>query len=75
MIMKLTKHGDTLALVIEQPILDQINAGSETTFDVTTDGQRLVLTPVKDERAHDDFKSALDRVNRHHAKDLKKLAE
>ena len=48
MIKTLTKHGNSAALVIERPILDLLGATIDTAFEVVTDGQALVLTPVKD---------------------------
>jgi antitoxin component of MazEF toxin-antitoxin module len=75
MVKTLTKHGNSLALVIEKPILDLIGAEADTPFDVTTDGQALVLTPVKDAYRQTSFKSTLDKVNQKYAKALKKLAE
>ncbi|MBD3317666.1 MAG: AbrB/MazE/SpoVT family DNA-binding domain-containing protein [Chitinivibrionales bacterium] len=75
MVKKLTKHGNSLALVIEKPILDLVGAEAETPFEVTTDGQALVLTPVKDANRRAAFKGALDKVNRKYAKALKKPAE
>lgn len=75
MLKKLTKHGDSLALVIDQPVLDQLGAGPDTTFEVTTDGNALVLMPVRDEGAREAFRAALEQVNQQYAKALKKLAE
>ena len=75
MFKTLTKHGNSMALVIEKPILDLLGASPDTIFDVTTDGQALVLTPVKDEKSHEAFKMALDKVNRKYPSALKKLAE
>lgn len=72
---KLTKHGNSMALVIEKPILDLLGADSETTFEITTDGAALVLTPVKDEHARRVFQAALDKTNRKFGRALKKLAE
>ena len=71
----LTKHGNSMALVIEKPILDLLGADADTAFDITTDGQALVLTPVRDKRRKKAFRDALDRVNQKYANDLKKLAE
>lgn len=45
---KLVKHGNSLALVIEKPILDLLGADADTLFEITTDGQALVLCPVRD---------------------------
>ena len=75
MIKNLTKHGNSLALVIEKPILELIGADADTRFDVSTDGQVLILSPVKDAGRDAAFKAALDKVNRQYPKALKKLAE
>ena len=75
MIKTLTKHGNSLALVIEKPILELLGADADTPFDITTDGQALVLTPVRDEKRREAFRSALDRVNARYPKALKKLSE
>jgi len=71
----LTKHGNSMALVIEKPILDLLGADSGTSFDVTTDGQALILTPVLDTRRAGAFKKALASVNKKYPKALRKLAE
>lgn len=75
MIKTLTKHGNSLALVIEKPILELLGADAETPFEVTTDGDVLVLSPVKDMNRKKAFKSALDKVNTRYPKALKKLSE
>lgn len=74
MVKSLTKHGNSLALVIEKPILELLGAGPETAFSVTTDGQALVLTPVIDAKRKGKFKAALGKVNRDYPNALKRLA-
>jgi len=44
---KLTKHGNSLALVIDRPILDVLNIDPETLLDVSTDGKKLIVAPAK----------------------------
>lgn len=75
MMKTLTKHGNSLALIIDKPILDLLGADPDTPFDVTTDGQVLVLTPIKDINKQTAFKDSLDKVNRKYSKALKRLAE
>jgi antitoxin component of MazEF toxin-antitoxin module len=75
MIKTLTRHGNSLALVIEKPILEILGADAGTPFDISTDGQVLILTPVKDARRRKKFQGALDKVNARYSKALKKLAE
>ncbi len=48
MIKTLTKHGNSYALVIDKPILELLRVSPETPFEIMTDGQTLVLTPVRD---------------------------
>jgi antitoxin component of MazEF toxin-antitoxin module len=75
MIKKLTQHGNSLALVIDKSILDQIGADTDTRFEISTDGKALILTPVKDTGRGESFKAALDNINARYPKVLKKLAE
>ncbi len=75
MIKTLTKHGNSLALVIEKPVLELLGANADTPFDVTTDGQVLILSPVRDTGRQESFKAALSKVNARYPKALKKLAE
>jgi len=75
MIKTLTKHGNSLALVIEKPVLELLRADADTLFDVTTDGQVLILSPVRGKSRKDAFNAALDKVNARYPKALKKLAE
>ncbi|MGA7981293.1 MAG: hypothetical protein WCA32_13860 [Chromatiaceae bacterium] len=75
MIKTLTKHGNSLALVIEKPVLDLLGADAETPFDVTTDGQVLILSPIKDRSRAETFQATLEKVNARYPKALKRLAE
>jgi len=59
MIKTLSKHSNSLALVIEKPILELIGADAETPFDVSTDGQAKVSYSSKDRRESQTF-NALD---------------
>ncbi len=45
---KLTRHGNSLALLIEKPILELLGADADTLFEITTNGHSLILTPLLD---------------------------
>jgi antitoxin component of MazEF toxin-antitoxin module len=75
MIKTLTKHGNSYALVIEKPILELLRIGPETSFEIVTDGQCLVLTPLRDAEEEKRFESALGRVHRRFGRAMKRLAE
>jgi antitoxin component of MazEF toxin-antitoxin module len=56
MIKKLVRHGNSLALVIDKPILELLNMSAETPLELKTDGRSLIIAPAP--RAH--RASALD---------------
>ena len=72
----LTRHGNSLALVIEKPILELLGADAKTLFEITTDGHALILTPVKNsDQDEKEFKDAVEKVKKKHHEALKKLAK
>ena len=48
MIKNLAKHGNSLALVIDKPILELLGLDAQSRVRISTDGQKLFMTPVKD---------------------------
>jgi len=75
MIKNLTKHGNSLALVIDRAVLDLLKIDVDTPLDISTDGQVLIVTPVRDAERQKKFKKALETTNRRYGKALKKLAD
>ena len=75
MIKRLTKHGNSVALVIDRSVLDLLKIDNETPLEVTTDGSVLVVSPVRDEQRATEFKRALEETNRKYGRALKRLAE
>lgn len=49
MIKKLTKHGNSLAILIDKPILELLNITEDTRINLKTDGANIIIEPV---RAH-----------------------
>jgi len=74
MIKKLTKHGNSMALVIDKGVLDLLNIEENTPLDITTDGSMLMISPVKDEKRKKQFEAALEKVNKKYGRALKSLA-
>lgn len=75
MIKHLTRHGNSLALVIDKGILELLEIEADTPLRITTDGNCLIVSPVRDEERERRFEKALDEVNRRYARALKRLAE
>ena len=74
MIKKLTKHGNSLALIIDRPILDLLKIDPETPLDVSTDGRQLIVAPAKPSAQRKKFDPAQEWAHKRYEKAFKKLA-
>ena len=74
MVKKLTKHGNSLALVIDKPILELLGIDADTPLSVTTDGACLIVSPARKSARRKRFVEAVAEGNRRYGKALKKLA-
>lgn len=75
MLKKLIKHGNSYALVIDKPILELLRATPETPLELTTNGETLMVSPVRDAKRQGKLRRSLDKMNRRYGDDLKRLAE
>jgi antitoxin component of MazEF toxin-antitoxin module len=75
MVKKLTKHGNSLALVIDRPILDLLNIDPDTPLDVSTDGKRLIVAPAVPSERRTKFEKAQATAHRKYGRAFKRLAE
>ncbi len=75
MLKKLTRHGNSLALVIDKGVLDLLNIDDQTPLEISTDGTLLLISPVRDEKRKKQFRKALEKVNNKYGHALKKLAD
>ena len=75
MLKKLTKTGNSLALVLDRPLLDQVGIDADTTVEVSTDGQVIVISPVRDKRRTAKLKGIVADVHRHYGGAFRRLAD
>jgi antitoxin component of MazEF toxin-antitoxin module len=75
MVKRLTKHGNSLALVIDKSVLELLGIGAETPLSISTDGNCLIISPVRARARRKEFVETLEKVNRRYGKTLKRLAE
>ena len=74
----LSAIGNSLGLVIEKPILELLNITRDTELEVTTDGTRLIVEPVREVEAkgrRGGVGAATKRVMKNHDRTLRRLAE
>ncbi|HVY62029.1 MAG TPA: AbrB/MazE/SpoVT family DNA-binding domain-containing protein [Planctomycetota bacterium] len=75
MVKKLTKHGNSLALVIDRPILDLLGITADTPLEVKTDGRKLVIEAAQDEAHKERVREATARAMEQFGDMLKRLAD
>ena len=75
MIKKLTKHGNSWALVIDKPVLELLKIDPEAPLQLSTDGQTLIVAPAPSVQRRRAFEAALAKTNRKFGRALKRLAD
>lgn len=75
MIKKLTKHGNSLALVIDRPILELLKIDPETSLSIETDGKRLIISKAGPTLRRKKFEAAQHSVHERYAGAFKELAK
>ena len=74
MIKKLSAVGNSLGLIIERPILDLLEITKDTQLEVKTDGEALIIRPLKRSKKERVRESA-KRMMAVHDATLRKLAK
>jgi len=71
----LIRHGNSLALVIDKPILEMLQITADTPLELTTNGDAILVRPIRDERRQRQLQESLDRINEKFGDDLERLAQ
>ena len=74
MIKTLTAIGNSQGLIIERPILDLLNITRDTQLEIRTDGDALIIRPIREDRGAR-VRAATQRSMGQHDDTLRKLAE
>jgi antitoxin MazE len=75
MTKKLTRHGNSLALIIDRPILELLKIDPDTELDVSTDGKRLVIAPVDLAARRKKFDEVRADAHKRYAETFRQLAK
>jgi antitoxin component of MazEF toxin-antitoxin module len=63
MVKRLTRHGNSLALVIDRPILELLKVDPDTPLELSTDGDVLIVRPLRGQSRRSRFEAALEGAN------------
>jgi antitoxin component of MazEF toxin-antitoxin module len=75
MIKRLTRTGNSIAVVLDKPLLEELGLEENAEVEVSTNGQIIVITPKRSAVRERKFRKAVDKVNRKYAGLFKRLSE
>ncbi len=75
MIKKLTKTGNSVALVLDRPLLEATGIEADTPVEVSTDGDVIVITPRRDPERAAKLRDGMEEIHRRFAGVFRRLAE
>jgi antitoxin component of MazEF toxin-antitoxin module len=75
MVKTLTRTGNSLALVLDKPLLEATGIDASTELEISTDGDVIVISPVRSRKRTARLRSILKDLDREHAGAFRRLAE
>lgn len=75
MIKKLTRTGNSVALVLDKPLLDQLGLDETSEVEVSTNGEILVITPVRDAARDEKFRKSAEKIAAKYAGVFRRLSQ
>ncbi len=72
---RLVEYGDDVAIVLDKSVIEKLEITFNTPLDVSTHNGVLVIAPVHRTARRAEIKEALEWVNQHYGRALKRLAE
>jgi antitoxin component of MazEF toxin-antitoxin module len=75
MVKRLIQHGNSVAFVIDKPIMEMLHITNETFFELSTDGKNIILSPQNTVTQETDILESLKNINKKYGNVLKKLGE
>ncbi len=72
---KLTRSGNSVALVLDRDLLEAAGLDAGATVEVSTDGEVIVISPVRGARRTERLKRVMARAHDRYAGAFRRLAE
>jgi antitoxin MazE len=72
---RLTKTGNSLALVLDRELLDRTGISAETILEVSTDGDVIVISPKRTKKRAERLRQAMARADQRYAGVFRRLAK
>ena len=75
MIKKLTRTGNSVALVLDKALLEELGLNENAEVELSTNGQVLVVTPRRNPARERRFRKSVSKVNEKYAGLFRRLSE
>jgi antitoxin MazE len=72
---RLTKTGNSFALVLDRELLERTGISADTVLDVSTDGDVIVVTPKRAKGRAEKLRQAMARADERYAGVFRRLAK
>ena len=63
MIKKLTRTGNSVAVVLEKPLLEATGIDANTPVEISTDGDVIVIAPQRDPERAEKLRAGMDKIH------------
>ena len=74
-IKKLTRTGNSIAVVLDKPLLEELGLDEGAEVEISTNGQIIVITPKRSAARDRKFRNAAEKINRKYAGLFRRLSE
>jgi len=75
MVKTLTKTGNSLALVLDRPLLEATGIDATTPLEISTNGDVIVISPQRTAKRNQKLRRVVDRMHERYAGVFRRLAE
>jgi antitoxin component of MazEF toxin-antitoxin module len=72
---KLTRTGNSVALVLDKPLLEQVGLDENSEVEISTNGDIVVLTPVRNTARARKFQKSAEKVTEQYAGLFRRLSK
>ena len=72
---RLTRTGNSVAIVLDKPLLEAVGVDAGSEVEISTNGDVIVITPVRGSRRRRKLEKILDQLDEQYAGVFRRLAE
>lgn len=74
-VKKLTRQGNSAALIVDRQILDLLDIDGDTLLKLTVEGRKLIVEPISDGERAARFNKVKEKTGRRNAELFRRLAK